>query len=196
MIPVKCVVVGDGNVGKTSMLMAFTSDKFPTDYIPTVFDNYSINIVTKSTQVCLTLWDTAGQEDYDRLRPLSYPKTDIFLLAFSVVSVTSFKNIKVKWYPEVKFYCPETPYVLIGTKSDLRGDHSSSANLIDYNLKIVQKDMAQKMLEKIEANGYAECSALNRQGLKDVFDLTINIALKSKDLSQTQKPKAKSCVLL
>lgn len=46
--------------------------------------------------ISLGLWDTAGQEDYDRLRPLSYPQTDVFLICFSIVSPPSFDNVKAK----------------------------------------------------------------------------------------------------
>lgn len=54
-------------------------------------------------QVELALWDTAGQEDYDRLRPLSYPDTDVILMCFSVDSPDSLENIPEKWTPEVSF---------------------------------------------------------------------------------------------
>ena len=59
-------------------------------------------------------------EDYDRLRPMSYPQTDVFLLCFSVVKRTSFESIRHKWLPEVRHHCPHIPVVLVGMKSDLR----------------------------------------------------------------------------
>uniref|UniRef100_A0A3B1JTE0 Ras homolog family member G n=1 Tax=Astyanax mexicanus TaxID=7994 RepID=A0A3B1JTE0_ASTMX len=99
MKSVKCVVVGDA-VGKTYLLLTFTTNTYPEDFIPTVFDNYSSEITVDSKSFTLNLWDTAGREDYDQLRSLSYPQTDVFIICFSIASPASYENVKCKWYPE------------------------------------------------------------------------------------------------
>ncbi|KAF6768916.1 hypothetical protein AHF37_12611 [Paragonimus kellicotti] len=96
MHTIKCVVVGDGAVGKTCLLISYTTNKFPTEYVPTVFDNYAVTVMIGGEPYTLGLFDTAGQEDYDRLRPLSYPQTDVFLVCFSVANPASLENAKDK----------------------------------------------------------------------------------------------------
>lgn len=165
MNSIKCVVVGDGAVGKTCMLISYTTNAFPGEYIPTVFDNYCVNIMVDGKPVSLGLWDTAGQEDYDRLRPLSYPQTDVFLICFSVISPSSLANVEDKWLPELQHHAPDTPIILVGTKIDMRYDKE----VLEKTTPITAKQGID-MAKKLGIRKYVECSALTQQGLKSVFD--------------------------
>jgi len=188
---IKCVVVGDGAVGKTCLLISYTTNAFPGEYIPTVFDNYSANVMVDGKPINLGLWDTAGQEDYDRLRPLSYPQTDVFLVCFSVISSSSFENVKTKWVPEIQHHAPNVPILLVGTKSDLRKDDSTIKQLDSRNQKMVSLEDAQRMAKEIGAVNFLECSALTQEGLKQVFDDAIRAAM-----STPNKPVGMKCDLL
>ena len=94
-----------------------------------MFDNYAVTVMIGGEPYTLGLFDTAGQEDYDRLRPLSYPQTDVFLVCFSVVSSASFENVKEKWVPEITHHCQKTPFLLVGTQIDLRDDAATVEKL-------------------------------------------------------------------
>ncbi len=192
MQDIKCVVVGDGAVGKTCLLISFTTNAFPGEYIPTVFDNYSANLMVDDKPINLGLWDTAGQDDYDRLRPISYPQTDVFLICFSLVSPASFENVRAKWYPEVSHHCPNTPIILVGTKLDLREDKETMEKLTEKRLAPIGYPQGRQMQKEIRVVKYLECSALIQKGLEQVFDEAIRAVL------QTQKlPKRKKgCTLL
>jgi len=170
---IKLVVVGDGAVGKTCMLISYTSNRFPNEYVPTVFDNYSASVMVDNRTISLGLWDTAGQEDYDRLRPLSYPQTDVFLLCFSVVGLTSFQNIKSKWLPELKHHAPSSKIILVGTKIDMRDDEATVSKMAAKGLKPISAEQGTSLAKEIGALMYLECSALTQNGLKNVFDEAI-----------------------
>ncbi|XP_021089002.1 rho-related GTP-binding protein RhoF isoform X2 [Mesocricetus auratus] len=118
----KIVIVGDGGCGKTSLLMVYCQGSFPEHYAPSVFEKYTASVAVGNKEVTLNLYDTAGQEDYDRLRPLSYQNTHLVLICYDVMNPTSYDNVLIKWFPEVTHFCRGTPMVLIGCKTDLRKD--------------------------------------------------------------------------
>ena len=194
MQSIKCVVVGDGAVGKTCLLISYTSNAFPKEYVPTVFDNYSANVTLEGKTINLGLWDTAGQEDYDRIRPLSYPSTDIFLICFSLVSPASYENIKTKWYPEVSHHCPSAASILVGTKLDLREDPNYQQELQEKKLSPISTSQGEKLAKEVKAVKYLECSALTRDGLEDIFINAIKTVLGRQNI--TRKKKQGGCYII
>ncbi|XP_075235646.1 ras-like GTP-binding protein RhoL [Lycorma delicatula] len=165
----KVTTVGDGMVGKTCLLITYTSKHFPQEYVPTVFDNYPGIITVDDIEYNITIWDTAGQEDYERLRPLSYPNTNCFLLCFSVDNRSSYENVTTKWYPELKHHCPHTPIILVATKTDLRC--ASDSPMVTYS-------EGKKLQRKIKAVKYMECSALENNGLTEIFTESVRASIK------------------
>jgi len=186
---IKLVVIGDGAVGKTCLLISYAKKEFPKDYIPTVFDNYVVNLTAGDQSIELGLWDTAGQEEYDRLRPLSYANANVFLLCFSVVSPVSFENVQAKWYPELMHFCPEVPFILVGTKMDCRNDPGEVEKLRSQSQTPVTTDQGNQLASKLKAIRYMECSAKTQENLKDVFDEAVRAVLRP-------KKKKKGCVML
>ncbi|XP_057468009.1 rac-like GTP-binding protein ARAC7 [Actinidia eriantha] len=191
---IKCVTVGDGAVGKTCMLICYTSNKFPTDYVPTVFDNFSANVAVDGRIVNLGLWDTAGQEDYSRLRPLSYRGADIFVLAFSLISRASYENVLKKWMPELCRFAPNVPIVLVGTKLDLREGRGYQADHMEAN--VITPALGEELRKQIGAAAYIECSSKTQQNVKAVFDTAIKVVLqppRRKEVTRKKKQRRSGC---
>ena len=148
-------------------------------------------------RVKLNLWDTAGQEDYDRLRPLSYPQTDVFVVCFSVDNPATYDNIDRKWMPEIRHHCPDVPVILVATKVDLREDKSTIDSLAKRNLEPVQDIRGVELAKKIGAIKYLECSALNNKGLKEVFSTAVEAVVFPEHFKESlPKRKRKLCTVL
>ena len=172
-------------------LNSYTTNKFPSEYVPTVFDNYAVTVMIGDDPYTLGLFDTAGQEDYDRLRPLSYPQTDVFLVCFSVTSPASFENVQEKWVPEVRHHCPGVPCLIVGTQVDLRDDPAVIEKLGKQKQRPVTSEHGERLAREVGAVKYVECSALTQRGLKNVFDEAIVAALEP----PVQKKKSKCLIL-
>lgn len=156
----KVVVVGDGGCGKTCLLVSYVQRKFPEIYVPTVFENYVAHVASSNGKLFeVALWDTAGQEEYDRLRPLSYPDADVILICFALDNLTSLQNVKDIWYPEVAHFCPGIPILLVGTKADLKLG--------------MDPDVPIQLATEINAIGYIQCSAKRMFNINTVFNFAI-----------------------
>ncbi|KAH3679625.1 hypothetical protein WICMUC_000857 [Wickerhamomyces mucosus] len=176
---IKLVVVGDGGSGKTCLLISYSQGEFPTTYIPTIFENYvtDINIPNSKESIQLTLWDTAGQEEYDRLRPLSYPDVNILLICYAVNNMISLNNVKEKWAPEVQHFCPGIPIILVGTKIDLQSGES------------VSYQQGEEIKRDIGAVYHIRCSAKTTENINNVFDVAINTAFQNLVASENKIDK-------
>ena len=177
MQTIKFVVVGDKGIGGISMLISYTTNKFPKD-VPTVFDNYAVTVMIGGDPYTLGLSDCADRRrEHDRLRPLSYPQTDVFLVCFSVVSPASLESAMENWVPEITRHCRKTPFLLVGLQQDLRDDPTMIGKLAKKKQKPVTYDEGVLCADRLGAVKYVECSALTQKGLKDVFDGAILAAL-------------------
>ncbi|XP_012945661.1 cell division control protein 42 homolog [Aplysia californica] len=172
----KCVVVGDGGVGKTSMLLRFVQGDFLTEYTPTDFDTFTVTMAVGNewAPCSMTLVDTAGQETYDRLRTLTYSGTDVFIVCYSVADRDSYTNVRSRWLPELKEFKPKVPIILVGTQTDLRENSSkdssfSSASFCPQSPSHVSYKEGKRLAQKVHAEMYAECSALTGEGLDKIF---------------------------
>jgi len=150
-----------------------------------------VTVVIGGEPYTLDLVYTLGQEAYDRLRPLYYPQTDVFLVCFSVILPYSFESVKEKWVPEISHHCQKTPFLLVGTKVDLRDDAATLEQLAKKRQRPVSLEMGEKLAKELKAVKYVECSALTQKGLKNVFDEAILAALEPSE--QKKRPK---CTLL
>lgn len=177
MFSKKCVVVGDSKVGKTCLQLRYTTLEFPVQWEPTNFNLFEM----KSRIGSIKLWDTGGMENFDRVRHKMYHAPDLFLVCFSVVVPRSFERVKEKvsgiqipspdpdanlnsfqWIPEITRHCPGTPYLLVGTQSDLQYDSSTIEELSKDDQKPISKDQGEELAKEINAVKYFECSALSK----------------------------------
>ncbi|XP_048780676.1 ras-related protein ced-10-like isoform X1 [Ostrea edulis] len=164
---VKLVIVGDVGVGKSSLKHSYECNAFPGEYLPVTSGNYTCNVLIDGLPFCVDIWDTAGQENVDKLRRLSYFKTDAFLVCYSIENRHSLNNIDSKWVPELRQHCPGVPIVLVACKIDLRttlhGNHLINA-------------MEGKALAKKLDMLFFETSSLQLKGLHECVNAAIRRA--------------------
>ncbi|RHZ74435.1 Rho GTPase [Aspergillus turcosus] len=164
-------------------------------YVPTVFENYVTDCRVDGRSVQLALWDTAGQEDYERLRPLAYSKAHVILIGFAVDTPDSLENVKHKfplqWIEEANERCPGVPIILVGLKKDLREDPLAIEEMRKKSLRFVTSREGSETATQIGARKYLECSSLTGEGVDDVFEAATRAALLTFD-----KRKSSCCIVL
>ena len=178
----KITVIGDGMVGKTSLIKKFTQGSFQTDYIRTIgaqFSKYDQNI--EGDTCTLSLWDIAGQDEFFFLRPSFYKESLAAIIVYSLednqLGKDSFKHIS-NWHNDIKKFCGKIPIILLGNKVDL----------IDKN--ILDKSKMLKLTRNREFLGHFITSALTGEGIIEAFQVIINnLYHKYKKLDDLQKMK-------
>ncbi|CDR37608.1 CYFA0S01e13212g1_1 [Cyberlindnera fabianii] len=181
----KIVILGDGACGKTSMLNVFTRGYFPQVYEPTVFENYVHDIFVDGKPIKLSLWDTAGQEEFDRLRSLSYSDTHTIMLCFSIDSRDSLENVQHKWVGEIADHCEGVKLVLVALKCDLRNDDADEdendvSNQNSRAKQLISYEEGLDMAKTIGALRYLECSAKRNRGVNEAFTEAARCAITAK----------------
>ena len=190
MQTIKCVIIGDGAVGKSCLIASYVNKKFINEYIPTIYDSYTANLIVDGNLINLYLHDTAGQPDYATLTPFSYPQTDIFLCCFNLIYRPSFENIKRKWYPELKKHVPNAQIILVGTKLDLRDNYKNNLN---DKLIPVTYEQGLQMCKDISAVKYIECSSLSYNSIHILFEDVVKVSI---DHNINKNIKNKCCIFL
>mmetsp|Transcript_16529 Transcript_16529/g.25698 ORF Transcript_16529/g.25698 Transcript_16529/m.25698 type:complete len:205 (-) Transcript_16529:169-783(-) len=204
MQSVKCVAVGDGAVGKTCLFFSFTTNSFPKEYVPSVFEQYTLNCRVDGEMFCMGLWDTAGQEDFEKnIHPISpeqvYSSTDVFLLCFSVVWPASYESIQTKWADQMKRLCPSAKLLVVGLKTDLRQDERVVNNLARKGLAPLSVQKGRQLAREVGAERYVECSSICNTGVRDVFEEAVRCCVFGPKMEKEKKriqKRNRMCVLL
>ncbi|KAF7358731.1 Cell division control protein 42 [Mycena sanguinolenta] len=166
---IKCMLVGDSDVGKTCLLTAYTENRFPTGYIPRTYGGHGMEVMVRDDNHIFQVFDNAGAPEHDRLRPLGYPHTDVFVICFSVGIPTSFANVKPRWLSDAQHYCPGKPCILAATQIDLRQPNFNAVDSEEPR-QMITTAQGEKLAREIKAVKFVECSALTRECVQDVFD--------------------------
>ena len=171
-ITLKITVIGDAGVGKTSLLYVLVGHAFPTRYIPTIFEGLQLEREINKEAFKINIWDTAGQDEYDRLRPLSYSGANIIFLCFALDCQESFQNVTRKWIPEIRHYAPYAQIFLIGTKYDMY--QHDNPNHVSYK-------EAQQLVIDQKLTCYTQCSAKENFGIDKIFNAISQVSQKRKN---------------
>ena len=162
---IKVTIIGDGGVGKTSLIQKFTQGTFQKDYIKTIgaqISNYEVEFEEYRTE--LLFWDIAGQDDFHFLRPSFYRASKAAIIVYSLeennLGKRSFENI-IRWREDVKEFCGDIPILIFANKVDL------------INEKSLNKAQVQEFINQQNILKFFITSALTGRGVHDAFNFLI-----------------------
>ncbi|KAF4211817.1 hypothetical protein CNMCM5878_002018 [Aspergillus fumigatiaffinis] len=164
---VVCVLLGDNGVGKTTLLTRYATNQLRNPDFQ-VFDNCAVDVSVDGRPYSLGFWDTWNDDERNRIRRLSYPNTDVFLICFSVVNRQSFSSVEYYWCDELRSCCSGVPWLLVGTQIDAR-DYNSGLQVRKDRRGHVTRQEGERMARKLGSATYMECSAQNQFNVKELF---------------------------
>ncbi|CAE6472746.1 unnamed protein product [Rhizoctonia solani] len=171
------VIVGDGACGKTCLSLMLSKGEFPEIYVPTILEDHTVSVEVDTKHVELALWDTSGQDCYDRIRALIYPESHAILICFAIDWPTSLDNVREKWISEVMHFSAGVPIILVGCKKDLRDDPKTIEELGKTGQKPVTAEEGMAVAQSIGARHYLECSAKSGEGVHEVLQYATRATL-------------------
>ncbi|KAF7635910.1 hypothetical protein Mgra_00004630 [Meloidogyne graminicola] len=174
------LLLGDEYSDKNKLICTYMNIFFPEQHKNNcLFFEHTINTIIKEIPTTIRIWDLYGQPCYDKLRYLAYKQInfDVFIVCFSVVNPQTLENVKNIWLPEIKRKCPNTPFLLVGTQIELRTDKKTYDNLQLKGQLPITYSFGLKLAKKFKAKNYFEISTDRRQGLFELFEEIIIIAI-------------------
>ncbi|KAK3763992.1 hypothetical protein RRG08_004357 [Elysia crispata] len=177
----KCVVVGDGAVGKTSMLLSYATRRFPTAHVPSVFDNHAGSVKMGLRRRHMEILDTGDMTENPKIRQSLYYDADVFVVCFSVISPESLRNVEEVWLPEIRAHAPHTPFILVGLQADLRTYTGILSQLESSGQSPVTKALGKAEAKRLGASSYLETSPLVERDTRKLINSAVRSALRSAD---------------
>ena len=204
--PRKIVVVGDMCSGKSGLISAYCRDKFEEMYVPTILRSCLTDANIMGHKIDLVVVEVAGRDDYAKLRRCAYHKMDAVILCYAADNVASLEKLKREWLPELRECAPNVPYILVGTKKDIKEDYAYQRELLraqgqslrmeDPMRHVVTTSDGFEVAKYIGAHGFLECSALYRDGTREVFETAAKVALKKSRRRRKIQRSSDVCTIL
>ena len=177
---IKCVLLGEMAVGKSSLISRFVSNTYKSDFASTLAAYCSkkqVNYEKYNKKINYEIWDTAGQEKFRSLTKIFYKDARVAILVYDITRKDTFEALKNYWYKEVRDNSPSNVIiVIVGNKSDL------------YEYEEINEEEAKEFAESVNAI-YQQTSAAQNSGINELFNMVGLKILNPNDFQEFQKIK-------
>lgn len=182
------VVIGDHNVGKSTLIHSYFTHNFSDAQIPSIREHYTFQDDSTETPKQVEIIDTLGMKAFEHDRQPAYSQADVIVLCFSVANPESFKNVSKVWWKEIKKYAPKVPVILVGNKADKYEIENS-----EERHWLIMPDRAKRLKHSLNFYKYVSCSARQNYNIHKVFQVALKACYHKG--SKSTKPKRKFCCI-